>query len=212
MEIIAFSGPRGVGKTTIARIISDILYNVKDVYCLSFADYLREVIKEWYGEDIAILSTLRDKKDVPLKYLNIKYTKNNHFSLDTNITPRQLLINTGTYLRSLNEDIFCIALEEKINEIALTKGNSSVVVIDDLRFDNELKWLKSFPIPNWAVTIERIDKILGTEDIEDYITYDKSDLSFQINTYKDPFNSGMCIEDIKFMVQDLLKIELKGGI
>ena len=209
MEIIAFSGARGVGKTTTARIIADILYNVKDVYILSFAEYLREVIGEWYGEDIAILSTMRDKKDVPLKYLNISYTEN-LFSIDTNLTPRQLLINTGTYMRSLNEDIFCIELKNRIDKIVLEKKDS-LIVIDDLRFDNELKWLKSLETKNWAITLERIDKELGTENIEDYITYDKSDLCFHMYTYDSPFTNGMCIEDIKFLVQDLLDIKL-GGI
>ena len=198
MELIAFTGLRGSGKTTTCQIIKDILHDIRSVYHISFADFLRDWVRNNFGEKITALSKTRILKDSSYDDIIPIITDGNSFDLYTNLSPRELLINAGTFLRKINEDIFCIALEHEIKNIYLENPDNPLILIDDLRFENERKWFKSIEYPTSLIMIDRIDYIPSLEDAEanDFIDYEYTDIIHTTYTYMDPLTSNECRNEV----------------
>lgn len=207
MDILAFSGPQGSGKTTTCGIIRDILHDYKDVYSISFADFLRDWIRETFGNEICNLSTDRDMKDKPLTIPVTLGAGDTIVNVDTNNTPRDLLISAGTFLRSINEDIFCAAIENKINQI--DPKDNSLILIDDIRFKNELKWLKEIDYTTTLIVIDRIDVPAGQEIIKDFLDYEEAEYIYQTYSYRDPYTATECRNGVITMLKTITGMPLK---
>lgn len=115
-KIIALTGAKGVGKTTIAKAIESKEWNERVI--LSFADPLRSMLAR-----ILPMSYMTDtvKKEQPIEWLGNK-------------SPRQLLQTLGTaWGRGMvSETIWIDAMHRMIKD-----QPSEVVIIDDCRFENE---------------------------------------------------------------------------
>lgn len=187
LDIIAFTGPRGVGKTSTALKAKEILKEYNNIYVLSFANFLREWNEEIFGPYLVQASLNHKTKDSSYKFFSFKTrsaledNKTLFFEVPTDLTPRDILIKTGTFLREINPDIFCIALQKEIEEI-YKQDSSSIILIDDLRFDNELVWLKNLPYNTALVYVGRVDKTLESEKINDYQSKEKCDTIYEVFT------------------------------
>jgi hypothetical protein len=124
------------------------------------------------------------------------------------MTPRDVLIASGTFLRSLDEDVFCKALYARIRNIE-DKSNA-VVVIDDLRFDNEVRWLKSLevrsdhPYSVYTIHIDRMDVDLESREIHDYISYEHCDLMYVPTTYDTPFSCDAAYDEVRIFLGETI--------
>lgn len=137
MNIIALTGPQGVGKTTTAKIMKKIIETEYDskAAVFSFADSLRFLAQDLFGEEFVTLSRDRDAKDKPLVELETPLFK---IPIDSPTSPRGVLIKVGESLRHrFGKDIFCEALGHTIS-----MSDANYVIIDDLRKENELNWLR----------------------------------------------------------------------
>lgn len=217
MEVLAFTGPRGSGKTTASLMIKNVLADLRDVYCFSLADYLRDWVSVAIDPRIAQWSRDRLLKDRPLAELALAgrladgYASREYVvPLDTRMTPRDVLIASGTFLRSIDEDVFCKALGARIR--AIENKDDAVVVIDDLRFDNEVKWLKSLEVQSdhpysvHTIHIDRMDVDLESREIHDYISYEHCDLFFVPTTYDTPFSSDAAIDEVRLFLGETIGV------
>jgi hypothetical protein len=125
MRIIALTGPKTVGKTTVANAIAD---NVdKIVYIMSFAEPMRAMLESIGVESINLHHP--SLKESPIEGLGK--------------SARELLQTLGTeWGRGMvGENIWLWAMSKKIEE-AKSDG-VDIVVIDDCRFDNEADWVSN---------------------------------------------------------------------
>ena len=114
--IIAFTGPKGSGKTTAAHILEDLGW-----YRTSFVLPLRAAVHHLY--------------DIP--YENITDPKLKEVTIDRlGKSPRQIMQELQGPLKDIYQNVFVDALAKRI------KG-APKVVIDDLRFDYEAEYLRS---------------------------------------------------------------------
>jgi len=125
MKIIALTGPKTVGKTTVANAISD---NVdKIVYIMSFADPIRAMLGSIGIDSINLLH--QSFKEKPIEGLGK--------------SARELLQTLGTEWgrRMVSEDIWLWAMSKRLDK-AESEG-ASIIIIDDCRFDNEADWVSN---------------------------------------------------------------------
>ena len=128
-KIIAFSGKRGVGKTTAALHLVE-KYGFKRV---SFADRLKEIGCMLFPFKNQDLSTKGKEKP---------------FSV-YDWTPRDFLISLGQFMRYFDPDYWV-----KASNLDKLEGR---VVIDDLRFPNEAEYIKS--LGGIIIRIERYENL-----------------------------------------------------
>jgi dephospho-CoA kinase len=148
-RIIGICGKIGAGKTTVA----EILKKNHNYVILSFADILKDIVSTMFLYPRHLLQgdslesrEYREKIDpVWAKKLN-----------NPNWTPRLSLQFVGTEVirEKLSKEYFIHVLEMKIN--ALDKNTR--IVIPDVRFLNELKFLKSIDAHVWYITRDEINK------------------------------------------------------
>lgn len=195
-NIIALTGCRGVGKSTISDIIVNYINlvnkqkNTSDrAGKVSFADPLRYFIRSAFSDRAGEDSIYRKNELVHTSINSLGLTE----VIDLSITNRELLIATAGYLRSLDNEIFCKILRDKISRVfyspmfdklvfdfGYTRVNT--IVIDDLRFPIEKEYLNKFRYDEHCkVFIVKINRInnenLRDEDIEykDYLEDEECD-------------------------------------
>lgn len=205
MEVMAFTGPRGVGKTTTSYLIREVLNDTKDVFNLSFADYLREwvsvaidpMVVHWSKDRV-----LKDKRlgeiGLPGSFFERVANRGYLVPLSTDMTPRDILIAAGTFLRSIDEDIFCKALHARVESIPVK--DNTIVIIDDLRFDNEVSWIKAMPYPSLIIHMDRPDIDLPSRDIHDYVSYEYCDLMYQPLTCATPLVDPAAVDEVRLFL------------
>lgn len=119
--IVAFTGFKGVGKSTIARELRDNWPAPTEPIIRSFADGVREV-----AESITGIRHYKWKRE------GVKSKTIEPFGMDG----REFLQRVGMMAREkIGEDVWVRALESSIDEHA--------TIVDDLRFPNEAEWVKS---------------------------------------------------------------------
>jgi hypothetical protein len=126
--VIGFAGPAGAGKTTAARVMTDLHGAVRLPFAAPMKRMLR-VFLEDQGVDpeTALRMTDGDLKEVPTPYLG-------------GATPRRAMQTLGTeWGRGLSPTLWVDAWRRSIDRcLAVADGLESVpVVADDLRFPEE---------------------------------------------------------------------------
>lgn len=124
-KILALSGPKGSGKSTIAKGLKNSNPLFKNAEIFSFADPLKTMAR----------ALLREEAFLP------EHKENPHYGL-CGKTPRFLLQTLGTeWGRNLiGEGIWAEHMKTRI-----LASQAPLILIDDLRFENEALMLKSFP-------------------------------------------------------------------
>jgi hypothetical protein len=116
--LIGFTAIAGAGKDTAAL-------GIKNADIRAFAGPLKDSVK--------ILFCLTDEQLYDNKHKEIVDER-------WNKSPRQLLQETGSLMRSIDKDIFVKNMQYKINE---NKKNKNRLVVTDIRYDNEAELIKS---------------------------------------------------------------------
>lgn len=189
--IIAFTGPQGVGKTTTAKALQQLLitkYN-KTSKLFSFADSLRSYAGFLFGADFIAGSKDREKKDekIDVDLSVLPLAKNGSQAApvvkaeDISASYRDVLLNIGPGLQKIfGKNIFCYALGEAINDCEPV----DYILIDDLRRSNELLWLKNLDEKVFIVELQRED----VADTKDYLSWPLTDTSEVIQKCDNPLN------------------------
>jgi hypothetical protein len=132
-KVIAFTGPKGVGKTTFANYFADwaILELSELTYAsvCSFAQPIKEMLKPLL-DSWAFNAENKEKAEFGL----------------CGKTPREMLQTLGTEWgrKLIGKDIWLEVMKDRISD-----SKSNLILIDDLRFVNEAEFLKA----NYDTTI-----------------------------------------------------------
>lgn len=142
VRLIAFGGKMGSGKTTCAK-------HVLDKYCYTLPKSLGIVAKHFKFAD------------------PIYDIAHNVFAMDPNKKNRALLIDIGSKLREIDDNVFVTAMGKKlkdsmqeINKAMNERGqydamyHYDTIVIDDVRFPHELELLR-----NWGFVTIYLDAL-----------------------------------------------------
>ena len=133
MKIIALTGPKGVGKTTIAEALAWSLHDMgKNPQILSFAGPIRNMIRA-----LGVRGDYTTKgKERPIEGLG----KSMRYIMQT--------LGTEWGRETINEEIWLWAMDQQIQrEIdkaardPFMEGKELVIIIDDCRFDNEAAFI-----------------------------------------------------------------------
>lgn len=166
-RVIGFVGPAGSGKTTLASRLSE---HPRAVH-LSIASAIREVASLAYGNiDKDALYSVPESNHTP------------------NPTGREILQDVGAVLRFHNPLFWLLALDRKIK----ATPEDSIIVIDDLRLDREVHWLREkyatwivLCVASRSIRVERGLLPAGERDItETDWRFVKPDLSLDTGTEK----------------------------
>ena len=153
MNIIGISGKSGSGKS----VLKNLLVSEYGAIHLSFADQLKqEIIAFLYNSNVKyeqknFYGNTRDREVI--LQIDKKYLSNMQLFIDkfaqsikgdiVYFTPRSLMQYWGTdFRRSLNKQYWIDKVEQKLNKISKDLNKNKIFVIDDVRFKNEIEWLK----------------------------------------------------------------------
>ena len=119
-KIIAFTGPKGVGKTSLAVLLKSFLDSCE---IISFAKPIKDMIEAMGIDKDSIADP--DKKDLKLDWLDC--------------SPRKIMQTLGTDWgrNMIDQNIWIKIARKKIED-----SKAEVVLIDDCRFDNEANMIQ----------------------------------------------------------------------
>jgi phosphomevalonate kinase len=149
IKLLGISGKRESGKSTLAKYLQED-HGFKR---LSLANPLKEMCKQLYGlKDDQVYGTF---KESPTQY---RRTDGSFY------TPRDILIREGCLKRSIDPDFWCKKLGDSMR---LSSFDTSSYVIDDIRFLNEIQYLKEIFPPIKIVRLERSQEAIGKAALDD---------------------------------------------
>jgi energy-coupling factor transporter ATP-binding protein EcfA2 len=125
--IVGLAGPAGAGKSTLAKALSVVLeqeYKFHS-YRHAFASPIKSAVSQLFT--------------IPTTTLNHPILKEKPL-LDWGLSPRQIMQSFGTQAmrRVFGDDIW---IKIASNYITTYLTDAPIVIIDDVRFPNELKWI-----------------------------------------------------------------------
>jgi energy-coupling factor transporter ATP-binding protein EcfA2 len=126
-KIIGICGKAGHGKTTLGNMLAGHLRPKHDVSIVPFAEPLKNIVTNVLGVDAAAL------KDPLLKEVPVE---------PWGMSPRRLLqiIGTDMFRKHLCSDVWIKVAGERVKR---AHDAGRLVIIDDVRFDNEAEWVRS---------------------------------------------------------------------
>ena len=160
-KIIGIAGNAGSGKDTLGENFESILKDqgIKSQR-LSFAHELRKSVDKFLIEQTGISAFTSDKKEKSLI--------------------RPFLVCWGTdIMRKINDDIWVEKLEPSLYD-------NHVNIITDLRFPNELKWLKSKKGLSVMIKRSGVDPANDYEKVNNEEMSKDVDLNFEMGNFQDP--------------------------
>ena len=148
MKIIALTGPKQVGKTTVANAIANYLDPFIHSQVVSFATPMRAMLLAM-GIDERHLNN-PSLKETPIEGINK--------------SARQLLQTLGTDWgrNMINDNIWLWAMQRQLKFAEM--GNAEYAIIDDCRFENEARCVKS--LGGIIVRLKRVGFEYGTDPHE----------------------------------------------
>lgn len=159
-KIIGIAGNAGSGKDTLGKNFESILKDqgIKSQR-LSFAYELRKSVDKFLIEQTGISAFTSDKKEKSLI--------------------RPFLVCWGTdIMRKINDDIWVEKLEPSLYD-------NHVNIITDLRFPNELKWLKSKKGLSVMIKRSGVDPANDYEKVNNEEMSNDVDLNFEMGNFQD---------------------------
>lgn len=124
IKIIGLAGPKGVGKSTVAqqleRKLSDQGY---ETLVRSFADPIRDAAKAVGFEHSYLVDPALKEVKHPVLGMSARS-----------------FMQGLSFARALNENIYIASMAQRI-ALEEPYGGITYVIIDDVRFDNEAKWI-----------------------------------------------------------------------
>jgi len=195
-HIIGLTGPKGSGKDTVAQL----LRTHAGFYVCAFADRLRQEVCEAFREE-PILFNRRETKEHPLSALALRRCSDDAFLLRmidvlqergkpvdllAPRSPREIMQWWGTEYRRRNDPHYWTnALQNRISRL-LISGESSKIVVTDVRFDNEARVIRlpDFGGTIWQVTRpgcgvparSHVSEVDGSQFAPDYCISNSSDI------------------------------------
>ncbi len=141
--IIGLCGCKRSGKDTVARFLTDTCN--RKVRLFAFADALRDVVKITFGFD-----------DCDFQDDVSKETKISPMFPGSQFTPRRALqfVGTDLFRNQVDHDIWVKIAERRIMELAQQEDEETVVIVTDVRFENEMNMLRRLGAKLWFVSRE----------------------------------------------------------
>jgi len=139
MELIGIAGLAGSGKTSAAQWFG----LERGAFLAAFADPIKQAVVNMFGLEYDIFVD-RVAKETPLP--------------DIGRSPRYLAQTLGTeWGRNLvHPDVWLLAMESRLKGFGVWGRRGATVVIHDMRFENEAKWIRK---NNGVVLhVERLDR------------------------------------------------------
>lgn len=144
MKLIGISGKAGSGKDLFVSILKE---SVPYLEHRKMAGYLKHLCREHFG------LTLEQTDGAKKGEHDSRYC----------MTPRQIMIDTGRFYRSIDPHFWIKKLHVDIEQIWAAKNNVPVA-ISDIRFPNEADWVRA--MGGVLVRLERSAELRGG-DIDD---------------------------------------------
>lgn len=149
-KVIAFNGPPGSGKDTLANIAIDILGDAVNIQIKEPLLKLAQVIYRLSDEDMHSFEVYEDKDSPSERFQGLSY--------------RQALIELGTLIKSRYGDNFFISnAVDKIDE-----ADAKYFIISDMGYDEEAEYLARYYDYD-LIRLSRDSKYSFARDNRDYI-------------------------------------------
>lgn len=157
-KLIGFAGPKGVGKTTTARLLKD--HFMPDLEVIAFASPMKECLQQLFKFSDDQLYTLEGKEAVDPRY---------------GVSPREIMQRFGTeFVRNTVPDLWVILMEERIKELG------GAAIIDDVRFEDEAQLIRD--LGGRIIHVFGRAEFSGGHESEQGITFEPDDLELN-NSY-----------------------------
>lgn len=142
--LIGLIGLKGSGKDTLVKELEKQNPNVRIVN-LKFARGIKSLLDDYFDIHVSVYEH-PELKDKQIKRLGK--------------SPRQLMIELGTYFRKLNPDCWVTYIDKHLSELRDNnfEDNESkkvIYIFTDVRFENEIAYLKSKEVT--LINVERKD-------------------------------------------------------
>lgn len=164
MNLIAISGKRRSGKTTLGRILATKF----GYHPISLAEPLKNMCSLHFG--LSYDQTDGVFKEQPTQYKDYSSDYSPRY-----LTPREIMIKTGQFYRSIDPDFWTKKLFKQIQEVS--QAQMQTFVVTDVRFKNEMEWMKRHAAI--CVRLERDQQLTGTSindpsetELDDYYKWD----------------------------------------
>lgn len=137
LKMIALTGPKGSGKDTVARLITE---QYDDVKTIAFADPIKKVINDLFELD----PSNNDQYDA-FKRTHVTYQLPGYMSHA--VYGRELVREIGMLMRGYDDYQFNQYVVDRVNS-----ESANLWIVTDVRFNNEFQLMKSMMVPIIQIT------------------------------------------------------------